>query len=120
MDTMVQVAEFPSTEEATIAQGMLVANGIGAVTKIESAGGAYPQLAARVQGGTGVHVPVEQLDEARRLLEDVGHATSDTWVPEDGPDAWRGSRRVRWAGRVIVSLLLLVPLVLIVVDAIRA
>lgn len=114
MDTMVQVAELPSAEEARLAHGMLVASGIDAVLKLETAGGAYPQLAARVQGGTGVHVPVDQVHEARALLAGVGHevtAFGDPAGPEDEPEGeWRGTRRARWAGRVIVALVFVVPL----------
>jgi hypothetical protein len=126
VDTTVQVAEFPSTEEARIAHGMLVANGIDAVLKLETAGGAYPQLAARVQGGTGVHVPLDQARDARALLEDVGHPV--TGVPhdaerdeEDEDEAGRhGTRRARWAGRVIVALVFVVPFLWGLVDVLRS
>lgn len=117
----VQVGEFTSTEEATIARGLLVAHGIDAVTKIESAGGAYPQLAARVRGGTGVHVPIEQAEEARSLLDDVADPNDPPapGAPGDGAGEaaeWRGPTRARRAGRVIVVLLFVVPLVLSLVE----
>jgi hypothetical protein len=127
VDTTVQVAEFPSTEEARIAHGMLVANGIDAVLKLETAGGAYPQLAARVQGGTGVHVPLDQARDARALLEDVGHAVAG--VPhdaerddeEDEDEAERHApRRARWAGRVIVALVFVVPFLWGMVELLRS
>jgi hypothetical protein len=121
VETTVQVAEFPSAEEARLAHGMLVANGIDAVLKLETAGGAYPQLAARVQGGTGVHVPVDQVHEARSLLEGVGHevaAVPGTAGPDDEAEGeWRGTHRARWAGRVIVALVFVVPLTWAILDA---
>lgn len=100
MRRTVSVGEFPSRDEARLAEGMLRAHGIDALTRIEDAGGAYPQLAARVQGGTDVHVPVEQADEARRLLAQVTPAT-DAGV---GPTA--GERPVgrRWGGWRLVGL----------------
>ena len=65
----VQIAEFGSVHEARIAQGLLHAHGIEALARIEDAGGNYPQLAAQVRGGTGVHVPLAQVPDARRLLQ---------------------------------------------------
>jgi hypothetical protein len=76
-DQTVSIGEFTSRDEAEIAEGLLRAHGLDAHARLEDAGGAVPSLAAQVQGGTSVHVPVEQADEAREVLAEAlgtGHS----------------------------------------------
>lgn len=106
VEQTVSVGEFPSRDEAQIAAGMLRANGLAAVARLEDAGGAYPQLAARVQGGTSVHVPLAQADLARELLEETAREP----VPPGGEDeVWRPAR-VRYGRWVIVGAVWGLPL----------
>ena len=103
LEQTVSIGEFASRDEAEVAEGLLRAHGLDAHARLEDAGGAVPPLAAQVQGGTSVHVPVEQADEARELLADVlrtGHSDAfdeEPWQPF----------RIRWARWILIGAVVL-------------
>jgi hypothetical protein len=102
-DQTISIGEFTSRDEAQVAEGLLRSHGLDAQARLEDAGGAVPSLAAQVQGGTSVHVPVEQADEARALLADVlgtgqpGALDDEPWAPA----------RVRWARWILIGAVVL-------------
>lgn len=106
LEQTVSIGEFASRDEAQVAEGLLRANGLDAFVRLEDAGGAVPQLAASVQGGTALHVPPEQVEEARALLAEVLGAEAPAFHDEDD-EPWEPSRRVRWARWILVGAVVL-------------
>lgn len=121
VEESVSVGEFGSRDEAHLVAGLLRSHGIEAHPRIEDAGGAYPQLAARVQGGTAVRVPAEQAARAGTVLAEwaadggdapigsPGSADGDDEVP--GGEVLRDSGRARRVGWLIITLVWLLPIV---------
>lgn len=123
VDGTVSIGEFGSRDEAHLVAGLLQSHDIDAYARLEDAGGAYPQLAAQVRGGTAVHVPAEQAARARTVLADwaADRAEVPTGAPSGIPDAdpddeWadaevlRDSGRARRIGWMIITLLWLLPI----------
>lgn len=124
VDGTVSIGEFGSRDEAHLVAGLLQSHDLDAYARLEDAGGAYPQLAAQVQGGTAVHVPAEQAARARAVLAEwtADRAEVPTGAPIGLPDAdpdgddstaaevRRDSGRARRIGWLIITLLWLLPI----------
>jgi hypothetical protein len=81
MDEEVVVATFAHRHEAEFAQATLESAGIESMVLADDAGGAWAGLS--LSGAIRVIVNVEDLEEAKRLLdESAGGDTSEAGTPE--------------------------------------
>lgn len=98
----VGLVDLPTRDEARIVTGLLRSHGVAAVSRLDDAGGSYPQLAARAHGGTTVLVRAVDLEQARALVAPA------PW-PEEGPHGAARRRRMRRYGLALVLLIWVVP-----------
>jgi hypothetical protein len=120
---LLPVGRFETATEARLACGMLRAHGIPAEVADEHSGVLPTRLGQRL-GGTSVHVPDADADDARALLrevrlrDEVGGGVDPDWVPPPGA----GARAVATGGvgaperraggwRWPVAVLVMVPLI---------
>ena len=116
---MVPVADFQTITEARLACGMLQAHGIDAQL-VSAEDGVVPSRMAGRFGGSSVHAPQQEADEARALLRDASlrHEAGATAEPHPGsvdPLARPAARRGQgW--RLAVALVLLVAVVWLALE----
>lgn len=119
LQELVVIRTFPQREEAEIAEGLLHANGIDAITTIEDLGNIYPTRVGQLIRGVRVMVREKDIPRAEEVFKEAAIPLADEpgeldAITDETPDEENTNTKTgKWTARILLFFTALVYLIIL-------